>query len=176
MKLDGAVNDYAARVLAHAERVSHQVGYTWRPARLAPSTFEALRIEGRLSAATGLPFRVSALFSDQCIVPPAVNYAFRFWHDMTHLQTGRGFDHHGEVVVGQAQLAAFEADGVRPHSVVWRLLFADTLAQNDCLKVLGRFPRNQRTFTLDYLHHGLPAAIDREAMRGRLRLVPTEAA
>lgn len=171
MNLDDAVTDYAARVLAHAERVSRQVGYSWRPARLAPSSFEALRTEARLSAAAGLPLRVSSLFSDDCMVPPAINYAFRFWHDMTHLSTGCGFDHHGEVIVGQAQLASFEADGVQPRSLVWRLLFADTLAQNDCMKALGRFPFSQRRFTLDYLQHGLPAAIGREARRSRLRVL-----
>jgi hypothetical protein len=169
LSLPEATRRYSELVSAISSQSAEAVGFGWRASSVAPSSLAEVQFEARLSRATGLPFRVSSLHCDQVVLSASVNQAFRFWHDMTHLQVGTSFDTVGEIEVGQRQLEQFEQLGVSPRSLVWRLLFADTIGQTRCVSMISRFPYNQRRFTLDYLYYGLDTAIRMEAARAKAR-------
>lgn len=169
LSLPEATRRYADLVSAMSSQSAEEVGFGWRASPVAPSSLAELQFEARLARVNGLPMRVSSLHCDRAVLPGSVNRAFRFWHDMTHLQVGAGFDTMGEIEVGQRQLEQFEQLGVAPRSLVWRLLFADTIGQTRCVLMISRFPYNQRRFTLDYLYYGLDTAIRMEARRAKVR-------
>lgn len=164
-EVDKGVAELAAFVWRRAEESAAEVGFGFRPSEHGPGSFAELQRQVRLAECSGLPLPVSARFSETAILGERTNVAFRFWHDLTHVRLRAGFDRSGEVAVGQQQLGKLEASGVRPHSLVWRLLFAETLAQDTCLRRTGEFPADQTRFTLDYLEHGLDGAIVLEAGR-----------
>lgn len=90
------------------------------------------------------------------------NVAFRFWHDLTHLRLGRGFDVDGEIAVAQAHLAVLRAFGWREGSIEFELLHRDTLGQTLCNALTGGFPPDQWCFARLGIATTLGTAIRRE--------------
>ena len=147
-------------VAAQAELTADYFGFGWRASDLAPATFAALQNEFRCCVLTHAPLRVSSHYCDNVIFSsPTINHANRFWHDMTHIRLGAGFDDDGESRVANAHLNALEAVGWPPSSLVWRLLHADTLGQLACRQQTGDFPRRQREFDVRCAVEGLEAAV-----------------
>lgn len=162
-ELEAAITELAAFTWRRTREITSRVGFGWRPSRYAPSTFEDLGREYRLCRLGLVPLRVSSRHNETAILGPVTNLAFRFWHDSTHIRVDRGFDHEGEIEVSQQQLAELEAVGVRQRSITWRLLFAETVGQTECMHRLQTFPEDQTRFSLDYLSRGLDAAIELES-------------
>ena len=159
------VQELTRFVIRQAEAAACSAGFGYRGSECAPSTFLELQREFRLCSLSGLPMRVSALHAESSIFTQKVNLAFRFWHDRTHLTQCAEFDRGGEAVVSQEQLRQLELMGYKPASLVWRLLFCETLGQTECAHLTGAFPTDQRLFTNEFLNLGLPAAIERESER-----------
>lgn len=164
--IEFARNKLRTFVIQRAYECKGSLGVGYRPSSCAPATFEDLCREVRMCSQIGLPVRVSSLHNEHTILGPEINMAFRFWHDCTHLELNAGFDRDGELAVGQEQLRQLEVEGnVTVQSLVWRLLFAETIGQTECTAHLGVFPINQWEFTLDYLQLGLREAIRLEGRR-----------
>ena len=75
---------------------------------------------------------------------PAVNYAYRAWHDSIHLHLGAGFDAAGELEVARASL--YLARTARDRAILW----AETWGQVEAFLECGRFPEDQRVFVRVY--------------------------
>lgn len=163
--LAAAIEQLSGFALRRAEAIQNEVGFGFRSSPTAPATFADLRRERRACQCSGLPLRVSNRHNDSAILAPEINVAYRFWHDCTHIRLNENFTRMGEVLVGQEQLRQLEADGHVAGSLPWRLLFAETVGQTECVHRIGRFPIDQRRFTIEYLELGLPTAIRNEAER-----------
>lgn len=124
----------------------------------APSTLSELREcwrrDGRITVWSGA--------SDQTIFgDPEVNYAFRAWHDATHLALGAEFDDNGEEAVCWRQIDNVrKLYGKRTATVFKGIISAEIQGQLHYEKRVGRFPRNQREFVLRYLGLGGGNAFD----------------
>lgn len=79
---------------------------------------------------------------------PAVNVAFRAWHDSTHIRTGLGMTPTEEIVL--ARQIDLETVGVISHEARM-ILYAETAGQIAHFeKHDGAFPENQRAFVKAY--------------------------
>lgn len=153
-----------AFALTQAKEAQAHVGFGWRAARLAPSTYLDVLREHELSRTSGLPYRVSSLYCQDTIFTSAEsNQAMRFWHDMAHVCFGLTFSPDDEMELGIHHLQTLRSAGFEPRSCEFRLLHADTIGQTLCSVELGHFPRHQRRFATTALTHGLAAAIAEEA-------------
>jgi hypothetical protein len=117
----------------------------------APQTFDALTTQlrggGRMVVWSGGSERT--IFGD-----PAVNYAFRAWHDWCHWRGRHPFTPAGERACLRAQrrhLLALYGDGPRTRRWI-ALLTAEVLGQQRHFDRHGRFPDDQRAFVAAYLH------------------------
>lgn len=143
-------------------------GFGWIACREAPSDFTALRRAYLRSCLTGQPLPVSDEHSAETIYGQAAsNYAFRFWHDVTHVRLGCGFDLDGEIAVATAHLDVLRAAGWGPGTIEHHLLRADTLGQLLCSVATGGFPDDQACFARLALATSIPEAVRAEV---RVRL------
>lgn len=88
-----------------------ELGKDYIPSPNAPNTFEELMQEWHACCTAGLlsgtrvPFRVYAGDSGTSIYgTPEANYAFRYMHDIVHVQLGLEFDVADEIATAKAQL------------------------------------------------------------------------
>ena len=104
---------------------------------------------------------VSDAFSDRTIYrAPAVNYAFRAWHDALHLHYGLNTSTYDELEVAAKHKRALAGEVGCFTAEAQRILWADTAGQTFYHKRHGRFPANQRGFVLAHLKNW------RDAMEG----------
>ena len=147
-------------VWSQAIAMSKLTGVTWQPSDSAPADYHSLCREYAKALTFGEPLPVSDRFCESTIyVGTEANVAFRYWHDLTHVRLGRGFDVHGEVEVARAHLSILEAYGLGPATIEYQLLSLDTLGQTLCSAATGGFPADQRCFVRNGLRDGLPVAI-----------------
>jgi len=143
------------------------VGFGYRPSAHAPDTFETLSTEYRSCTCSGLPLRVSSLFCEHVIFEVSrENHALRFWHDTNHVQLRMDFSANGEMEVACYQLEALRAAGFASNSLEHRLLHADSIGQNFCLAVIGRYPIDQLQFDVWCVTDGVDEAIAYEFAKG----------
>lgn len=80
---------------------------------------------------------------------PAVNVAFRAWHDSTHLATGLDFSPAQEKELARRTVLEASARGLSDDGCC--VLFAETAGQIEHFeKHAGAFPENQRAFVKAY--------------------------
>lgn len=111
------------------------------------------------------PFPVWAGASDRTIFgAPAVNHAFRAWHDAWHLRLRAPFTFAGEIAVYEAQrldlLRYFKPDAERYGTPLSEaqdeclgLLRAEVVGQLQHQSAHGIFPVNQRAFVRAYVRN-----------------------
>lgn len=150
-------------VRVEAANVARHVGFGWRGDPQAPADYHSLLSAYVRSRATGRPLPVSDQHSDTTIYTTAeANLAFRFWHDLTHVRLGRGFDLAGEMAVASAQLDVLRAAGLGPGSLEYELFHIDTVGQTLCGAATGEFPRDQACFARTSIELDLSRAIRAE--------------
>jgi hypothetical protein len=153
-------------VLVEANAMAQLVGFGWQGDPKAPADYRSLLRAYVRSQVTGCPLLVSDEHADRTIYGgQAGNLAFRFWHDVTHVRLGRGFDLDGEIKVAVAQLDVLAAAGFKPGSLEFELMHADTLGQTLCGAATGEFPRDQACFVRLSLESSLTRAIRAELER-----------
>jgi hypothetical protein len=153
-------------VLIHAAAMRELAGFGWEAAADAPADYRSLLRAYARSRVTGSPLPVSDEHSEPSIYGGLDgNVAFRFWHDLTHVLLGRGFDLDGEVEVANAQLDVLHAAGFKPGTLEFELFHADTLGQTLCGAATGAFPRDQACFARVSLESSLTRAIQSEWTR-----------
>lgn len=144
-RFDGAVLAMAARVW----------GQGWDESPEAPETFIALREEyarrNRITVFNGA--------SDLTIYgEPAVNIAFRAWHDWCHLAGGHNFS-----VAGETAAAEMQCNHLRFHygmsektEVLCALVKSEVIGQADYYARTKQFVKHQRPFVLHYMAQHFP--------------------
>lgn len=116
----------------------------------APSSYAELH----QLLATGARLRVWAGASNQTIYgDPAINHAFRAWHDWSHWIARQPFTPRGERAVSATQCRHLLVDyGDNTHTRRWRLLIdAEVVGQNEYHARYQRFPTDQMRFVAAYL-------------------------
>lgn len=105
---------------------------------------ETARRCGRLAIYSGA--------SDTAIYGRAINLAFRFWHDLGHLEHDRSFTGEDERALQYAHhLAEVELMGIERGSLPHRMYLADTCGQIDYVERWHHFPTDQRAFVRAYV-------------------------
>lgn len=96
---------------------------------------------------------------------PEVNFAFRFWHDVSHVQHGLSFGLEDELELALWHLDVLERDGLRPDSLAYRLLQADIVGQLLLMGLASRFPFDQKEFVLGCITLGMEPGVLAEIRR-----------
>ncbi|KJF16970.1 hypothetical protein [Acidithrix ferrooxidans] len=147
-----------------AQRTATELGFSWRPASIAPSDLDALRAEFQVCHVSGLPLRVLRDFSEVTIYDrSATNWAFRYMHDTRHVWLSADFSTEAELAVASCHLARAKAEGLSPRSLEYELLLADTVGQTLYMAHTHRFVINQLQFALDCIRFDFDTALEREA-------------
>lgn len=120
----------------------------------APSTFAELTA----AHAKGGPLPVFDGGCDRTIYStPAVNHAFRAWHDSLHVTLAAQFDEDGEWSVAAAQFSAAHCAGL-PRGDCDALLFDAWGQVLYARQHAGNFPTDQAAFVAACFAHGIDAA------------------
>ena len=90
-QFNAGVEELSQFVHTRVKLISREVGFGYRPSVTAPTTFEVLLAEHKVSDLTGLPLRVSSDHCETSIFTPEDNWRYRFWHDCTHVASGQNF-------------------------------------------------------------------------------------
>lgn len=142
---DSACANLDRFMIGHAAKFRRIHGFSYEESPNAPETFEALKNEYRHSRRYMKPFRVFDGASDDCVYSREGNYAFRFWHDLTHVLADADLTFHGEVKAIMHQLPVvigqFGAD-----SLEVKIFEADTLGQLGYFHATGAHVEDQRDF------------------------------
>lgn len=119
----------------------------------APDTFADLC--RAIEENPGAPIPVAVDAADGGIMSPADTYRFRAWHDREHYERRIGFGLRGEIAVepfGAARLLGSDVRFLHRCEIVGQTLH---YARH------GRYPVDQRAFTVFAFAHGLDAAVER---------------
>lgn len=153
-------------VWERAEATRVRTGVAWRFTPEAPNTYPALRRAWSESLTTGAPLPISDADCESVIfTEPEANAAYRYWHDVTHLERERNFSNPHELDMAHFHLWDAEQHGVTRGSLPWRLLRADAIGNVMHWSVYREYVLNQEVFILNAVQYGLDAALVAEAAR-----------
>ncbi len=121
----------------------------WIGVTNAPDTLATLRgrvcQEGRMIVSS--EYALTSVYAD-----PAVNLAFRAWHDYCHLSLSAEFDRAGETAVHRMQSTQLILTYGAYRSRNWRMILrCEILGQLDYREAYGAFPVDQMAFAKEYL-------------------------
>lgn len=153
-------------VILMADQTAARLGFGWVSRPDAPNTWRDLKAAWTRSLATGEPLPVSDDACDNVILAsPEANVAYRFWHDVTHLERDRNFTNQHELDMAVYHLWEAERHGLERGSLPWRLLHADAVGNVLHWAVRREYLIDQRTFILNYLQYGVETALLAEMAR-----------
>ncbi|MBX4170322.1 hypothetical protein K3M35_16930 [Rhodococcus sp. DMU2021] len=145
---------------------TQECGFGWTPRPDAPSTYMDLRAAYSHAKERGGSLPVSSENSLSVILTsPDANAAWRFVHDMAHVEHDLSFSLPDEYELALWHLSELERAGFRPHSLEYAFLKADTLGQVIINAVAKRFPDDQELFALECQRCGFEQGILREIHR-----------
>lgn len=166
IELKGARRQLSGFIQQQADELAGRLGFGWQPLADAPSTYQQLRGALDHSLTTLEPLPVSSENSVAVIYTrPEVNFAFRFWHDVSHVQHGLSFALEDELELALWHLGVLAGGGLSPESLAYRLFQADVLGQLFLIGLAGRFPFDQEEFVLGCAVVGLEAGVLTEIRR-----------
>lgn len=128
--------------------IAKPIGY--RVADFAPDTDMPMFAQAKLGSGLVIWSGGSETSIFDC---PSDNWAFRAWHDSTHLVGNAGFLCENEDFVCQLQKAAMFArfGANRMTEQFARLIDCEISGQCGYFEKTGQFVENQKAFTIDYL-------------------------
>ena len=127
-------------------------GWTYSLDDNAPESFKELK-EKTINQC--IPIATSG--SDTSIYGMEANSNFRFWHDVTHLESDRSFSEQGERTV--IELHRKQAIEYGLSSLALTILMIDTIGQVEYYFENKAFVNNQETFIHTYLNQGKRSAM-----------------
>jgi hypothetical protein len=164
--LQGARERLSAFIVASAKDTAHEAGFGWSARLDAPDKYSVLREHYEQVLRVGGPLHVSSYNSGNVIfTSPAVNHAFRFWHDMHHVKLGLSFKFVDEIELALWHLAQVQVAGFSKGSLERRLLEIYTLGQNYLYSAARCHPSDQLRFVQRCLELGLHEGVLEEARR-----------
>lgn len=134
-------------VIAKAHRLAKDIGFSYIESDNAPNTYEELEEAYKLSVKTLAPLPVFSGASDKTIyLTKEGNWAFRFWHDITHVANGYKF-----TLADEIECSSLQCDQVSNYfganSLELKLFVADTIGQSVYAELHGgAFPEDQLAF------------------------------
>lgn len=153
-------------VFAAATAKARDCGFGWTPRPDAPSTYPDLCAAHSRSAESGASLPVSSENSTSVILTSSdANFAWRFVHDIAHVERGLSFSLPDEYELALWHLSELERDGFSTDSLEYAFLKADTLGQVIINAVARRFPADQELFDLECQLYGFEQGILREIRR-----------
>lgn len=159
------LSDY---VREDASRTEHRLLFDWTPAHNAPSGYKDLCEAFWLSHKEGRPLPVSDENTGSVVFgSPEVNMAYRYLHDVGHVEMGLSFSSPDEYDLARWQMRRFERAGFSEDDLEWRLLQADALGQVVYYALTKQYVLDQLQFALDCVCHGLPTGLHLEMERHR---------
>ncbi|GAC54472.1 hypothetical protein HGA01_18080 [Gordonia amicalis] len=166
-QIDQARRSLTRWVCTTAKAIARECGFAWTPQPDAPSTYPDLCAAHARSVESGESLPVSSENSASVILTsPDANFAWRFVHDVTHVERGLSFSLPDEYELALWHLSELEREGFGPHSLEYAFLKADTLGQVIINAVARRFPADQELFDLECQRYGFEQGILREIRRG----------
>lgn len=147
---NAAVSELSAFIVSKAAECKAR-GWNYHVSDNAPETYEALK---QYADSRELP--IAGYACDTAIFTPEVNQAFRFWHDVRHLELDKGFTLLDELAVASDHIDEARQAGLSPLAI--EILNADTSGQSLYHDRWGDFPANQTAFVWSCLQHGLKTA------------------
>lgn len=164
--LDEARATVTAFVWERAEATRERTGVAWLFTADAPNTYRELRRAWDASLAEGAPLPISNTGCESVIfTEPEANAAYRYWHDVTHLERERNFTNPHELDMATFHLWDAEQHGLTRGSLAWRLLHADAIGNVLHWAVFRDYVLNQEVFILNAVRFGLDRALVGEAAR-----------
>jgi len=165
-EIDDARARLSAWVVERAEATAKRVGFKWAPSAHAPSIYADLCMAVFASSVVGHPLAVSSQHSDAVIlISPEANHAWRFVHDVAHVERKLTFSLPDEFALALWHLEELECAGFSPDSLEYSFLKADTLGQVIVNSTARRFPEDQARFALECQQFGFEQGILREIRR-----------
>ena len=153
-------------VLERAQATAERVGFKWLPTPDAPDRYGPLVAAVQHSQATGDPLPISSANSDSVIYTSSeVNIAWRFWHDVHHVQLALSFTSVDELALALWHLGELEAAGFARVSLPWRLLHADLVGQAQLWAFTRRYSSDQARFVRACIAQGFDHGLLEEARR-----------
>lgn len=153
-------------VVEQAEKTKSAVGFDYEIREAAPATFAALRTAYAHSERTGEPLPVSNEHSESVVyAKPEVNFAMRFWHDVSHVRRGLTFELVDELELALWHLGVLECEGFGSDTVVWQLLHTDLIGSVYVMALSRRFPLDQLRFAQGCVANGFDAGVAAELRR-----------
>lgn len=161
-EFDAARRAYTRFTISAAARLARDIGFSYEPAAVAPSTYNEVVDEyiackrRKLDGSRGFGFRVWNGASDRTVfTSPEGNWAFRFVHDVTaHAMHGLTFNLADELKAGDEWVAKVAA-AFGPDSVEAMIAAADTKGQSLYADSHdGAFPDDQLAFVMESLRVG----------------------
>jgi hypothetical protein len=133
-------------VIGKAHRLARDLGFGYEEREVAPSCFEDIQAAYLLSMRTRAPFPIWNGACDNVIYTNREgNYAFRFWHDITHASLALATTLEDEVSVGEIQTQCVD-NYFGQGSNEGKLMWADTVGQSQYCAEHGYFPEDQLKF------------------------------
>ena len=138
-EIDEAVCELEQFYLKKSDEL-HRDGWSFRTTPLAPESFRDLHY-----SALGKCIPIASYGSELTIYSKSVyNYYNRFWHDVTHLQLGKGFSFADETTVILEQCRQLAEAGVSINAQ--RVFWADMYEQAKYYEDNNAFVNNQKQF------------------------------
>lgn len=153
-------------VWERAEATRARTGVEWVFTPDAPNTYRELRTAWEASLTTGVALPISNADSESVIfTEPSANAAYRYWHDLTHLERERNFTNPHELDMAHFHLWDAELHGLTRGSLSWRLLRADAIGNVLHWSIYREYVLDQEVFIVNAVRFGLDAALVAEAAR-----------
>lgn len=140
-------NNLTRFVLDKANHLTRELGFSYIETEQAPETYENLLEAYQHSIKTHAPLPVFSGASEGTIYTSKEgNWAFRFWHDITHVSNGLGFS-----LMDEVKCSSIQAEQVAKYfgadTVEYRLFLADTIGQSIYAELHGGlFPSDQLAY------------------------------
>ncbi|NYE95163.1 hypothetical protein FHU41_001384 [Psychromicrobium silvestre] len=96
---------------------------------------------------------------------PEINLAYRYLHDVAHVEQGLNFSPPDEFELARWQMRRFERAGFNRNDLEWHLFQADAVGQVLYYSVTKQFVSDQLQFALDCVRHGLDRGLYLEMER-----------
>lgn len=156
--IDTARRNLSFFVITKAHNIAKQIGFGYVDAPNAPECFAELKTAYNIAKSSGMALPVWNGASDKTVYNnPGANYAFRFWHDILHCMTNKGFSTAEEIAIGAMHVKAVQ-DEFGPHSLESLLMYGDTIGQSIyAMSHNGAFPEDQ----FEWIKAQLPGYIAR---------------
>ncbi|MGO2081770.1 hypothetical protein [Glutamicibacter arilaitensis] len=167
-ELATAQKNLSTYVTLEASHIASRVGFAWEPIEGAPSTYKSLKSAYETSMRTKAPLPVSNENSSRVIfASPEGNFAYRYLHDMGHVEMGLSFNPVDEFELARRLMCRLERAGYGPDTLEWKLYQADAIGQVIHYALTKRYVGDQLQFALDCIRHGLECGIFLEVERQR---------